>query len=159
MRPEVVADLEILGTHTYVQETIIDAVEKGHRVVEIPSDWRQRSSGESRVVRSIPKYVFYTLPILLLRSGQHIRWLYSAGLICLSVSVLVFLAVWAQEGFHYALLHRTPALILVALLVSVGVQLLGFDFVLQLQKQLKRTLDRVYYGWQREEKQIERPND
>ena len=155
MRPEVVADLEILGTHTYVQETIIDAVEKGHRVVEIPSDWHQRGSGESRVVRSIPKYVFYTLPILLLRSGQHIRWLYSAGLICLTMSVLVFLVVWAQEGFHYALLHRTPALMLVTLLVSVGVQLLGFGFVLQLQKQLKRTLDRVYYGWQKEEEKIE----
>ena len=50
MIPDVAADLEMLGTQTYVQETILDAVEKGYRVIEISSVWRRREHGKSRVL-------------------------------------------------------------------------------------------------------------
>jgi len=147
MRPAVAASLEMLGTHTYVQETIIDAAEKGFRIVEIPSAWRKRSHGKSRVVSSIPKYVFYTLPILLLRSGQHIRYLYSAGIIAILAAFVVFGLVLIEEGFTLALGHRTPAFVLIALLVSVGLQLFFFGLVLQLLKQIKKVVDRESSTW------------
>ena len=79
MVPEVARELQIIGSHTYVQETIVDAFEKGFRIIELPSAWRKRKFGRSRVVGSIPKYIAYTLPVLLLRSGQHIRALYAVG--------------------------------------------------------------------------------
>lgn len=142
MRPEVAASLEMLGTHTYVQETIIDAAEKGFRIVELPSAWRPRKAGKSRVVSSIPKYVFYTLPVLLLRSGTHIRWLYSLGLLSVGAAFAIFLAVFIEEGLTLRLAHRTPALLLVALLFTTGLQLFFFGFVLQLLKQLKKSVDR-----------------
>jgi glycosyltransferase involved in cell wall biosynthesis len=143
MVPEVVADLDMLGTHTYVQETIIDAVEKGYRVIEIPSIWRKRSHGKSRVVSSIPKYVFYTLPILILRSGQHIRYLYTAGIGLVMSGFLLFLAVLVEEGFRVkGIGHRAPAFMLIGLLVSTGVQFFFFGFVLQLLKQIKKNVDR-----------------
>jgi glycosyltransferase involved in cell wall biosynthesis len=142
MVPSVVAELEMLGTHTYVQETIIDAAEKNYRIVEIPSTWRKREAGKSRVVRSITKYVFYTLPILVLRSGQHIRYLYSLGILCVLGGLAVFGGVMVQEGFKIALLHRMPALVLIALLVSTGLQLFFFGFILQLLKQMKKNVDR-----------------
>jgi glycosyltransferase involved in cell wall biosynthesis len=142
MRPEVAASLEMLGTHTYVQETIIDAAEKGFRIVELPSAWRARQTGKSRVVSSIPKYVFYTLPILLLRSGTHIRWLYSLGLLAIAGAFALFLAVFIEEGLTLRLAHRMPALLLVALLVITGLQLFFFGFVLQLLKQIKKAVDR-----------------
>lgn len=142
MRPEVVADLEILGTQTYVQESIIDAVEKGYRVIEIPSVWKHRAHGKSRVVGSIPKYIFYTFPILVLRSGQHIRWLYSTGIGAVISGFLAFLFVLIQEGFTYRLGHRVPAFLLIALLITTGLQLFFFGFVLQLLKQIKRNVDR-----------------
>jgi glycosyltransferase involved in cell wall biosynthesis len=142
MRPEVAASLEMLGSHTYVQETIIDAVEKGFRVVEIASAWRPRKAGASRVVSSIPRYVFYTLPVLLLRSGQHIRWLYTLGLLAIGAAFAVFAAVFIEEGLTLRLAHRTPALILVALLFTTGVQLFFFGFILQLLKQIKKSVDR-----------------
>ena len=141
MRPEVAASLEMLGTHTYVQETIIDAADKGFRIVEIPSAWRPRKAGGSRVVSSIPKYVFYTLPILLLRSGQHIRSLYTIGLLSVAAAFAIFLAVVIEEG-SLRLAHRTPALLLVVLLFTGGLQLFFFGFVLQLLKQLKKSIDR-----------------
>lgn len=141
MRPEVAASLEMIGTHTYVQETIIDAVEKGFRVVEIPSVWRPRRAGRSRVVSSIPKYVFYTLPVLLLRSGQHIRWLYTIGIVATVVSLAIFLAVLIEER-SLQLDHRMPTLLFVVLLFTTGLQLFFFGFVLQLLKQLKKSIDR-----------------
>jgi glycosyltransferase involved in cell wall biosynthesis len=142
MHARVARELELLGTHTYVQESIIDAVEKGYRVIEIPSAWRPRRHGSSRVVRSIPRYVFYTLPVLLLRSGSHIRWLYSSGILVTLGGLGVFGAVLIQEGFTYQLGHRLPALTLTALAITTGLQLFFFGFVLQLLKQIKRAADR-----------------
>lgn len=145
MTPAVVQELQMIGTHTYVQETIIDAAEKGFRIVELPSAWRVREHGKSRVVGSIPKYVFNTLPIILLRSGHHVRTLYNTGMALAATAVLYFLYIWASEGFTLALGHRTPAFILIGLLVSTGVQLFFFGFMLQLLNQIKRTVDRVVY--------------
>jgi len=142
MIPAVAADLELLGTHTYVQETIIDAVEKGYRLVEIPSVWLKRQTGKSRVVGSIPRYIFYTLPILILRSGAHIRYLYSAGIIFGLLSLLMFaIVVVQQHSLSFA--ARTPSIVLVALLATTGLQMFFFGFVLQLLKQLKKNVDRV----------------
>ena len=141
MRPEVAADLDLLGTQTYVQESILDAVEKGYRVAEIPSVWRKRQHGSSRVVSSIPKYVLYTLPILILRSGQHLRLLYSAGLLSIAAGFSYFAIILAQEGL-LNIGNRVAGLLLVALLVMSGLQLFFFGFVLQLLKQIKRNVDR-----------------
>lgn len=152
MRPEVIRELQLVGSHTYVQETIIDAAEKGFRIVELPSAWRKREFGRSRVVGNIPKYVAYTLPVLLLRSGQHIRALYTLGLALFCGAFLVFAVIFAQEGFTLALGTRTPALILIALMVMTGLQLLFFGFSFQLMKQIKRSIDRIEY-----EEHFERP--
>ena len=141
MRPEVAADLDLLGTQTYVQESILDAVEKGYRVTEIASVWRKREHGSSRVVGSIPKYILYTLPILILRSGQHLRLLYSAGLLSMVGGILYFAIILAQEGL-LNVGSRIPGLLLVALLMMSGLQLFFFGFVLQLLKQIKRNVDR-----------------
>jgi glycosyltransferase involved in cell wall biosynthesis len=73
MRSEVARDLEMFGSHTYVQESILDARFKGYKIVEIPSQWEPRLHGSSRVVRSIPKYVRKTLPVLIRKSFQ--MWL------------------------------------------------------------------------------------
>ena len=145
MTPAVVDELQMIGSHTYVQETIIDAVEKGFRVMELPSAWRLRKFGTSRVVGNIPKYIFYTLPILLMRSGHHVRTLYNLGLFLVAGSLLYFLYVFASEGFTLALGHRTPAFILIALLVSTGLQFFFFGFMLQLIYQLKRSVDYAVY--------------
>lgn len=144
MRPEVVAELEMLGTHTYVQETIIDAAEKGFRITEIPSVWRKRSQGKSRVVGSIPTYVFYTLPILMLRSGQHIRLLYSFGIVLVVAAMAYLLVILAQYGFNIKeTFNRIPAFIFIALLTSIGFQFFFFGLILQLLKQMKYQMDRV----------------
>jgi glycosyltransferase involved in cell wall biosynthesis len=145
MVPDVARELQIIGSHTYVQETIIDAYEKGFRILELPSVWRKRNFGKSRVVGSIPRYIAYTLPVLLLRSGQHIRAMYAIGSLLFVGAFVVFGLVFAEEGFTLKLGHRTPALIMIALMVMAGLQLLFFGFSFQLLKQIKRAVDRLEY--------------
>jgi glycosyltransferase involved in cell wall biosynthesis len=144
MRREVAAELEMLGSHTYVQETIIDAAEKGFRIIEIPSVWKPRLHGKSRVVSSIPKYVFYTLPILMLRSGQHIRLLYSGGIALILIALGYFFVVLVQAGFNIkGMGDRVPAFVWITLMISVGFQCFFFGLMLQLVKEMKYKLDRV----------------
>jgi glycosyltransferase involved in cell wall biosynthesis len=144
MRREVAAELEMLGSHTYVQETIIDAAEKGFRVVEIPSVWKPRLHGQSRVVSSIPKYVFYTLPILMLRSGQHIRTLYSGGIALILIALAYFLVILAEAGFNLkGMGDRVPAFVWITLMISIGFQCFFFGLMLQLVKEMKYKVDRL----------------
>lgn len=138
MIPAVVEELEMIGSHTYVQETIIDAHEKGFRILEIPSKWLPRRYGNSKVVKSIPRYVMYTLPVLFLRSGKHVRWLNSLGLLSFFGGILFFVVILIQEGFSYSLADRLPGLTLVALLITTGLQLFFFGLVLQFLKQIKK---------------------
>ncbi|MBL4888935.1 MAG: glycosyltransferase family 2 protein [Candidatus Lindowbacteria bacterium] len=144
MKPGVVRELEMLGTHTYVQETIIDAAEKGFRIKELPSVWRKRTAGKSRVVGSIPTYVFYTLPILILRSKQHLKWLYTSGILLVATSMLYFSFIFYQESFSIVgLIDRIPALLAVVLLSTTGIQLFFFGFILQLLKNIKYQVDKA----------------
>lgn len=55
------------GHHTYVQETLIEAAEAGFKIFEVPSVWKIRQNGKSRVVGSVPLYVHRVGPVLLKR--------------------------------------------------------------------------------------------
>jgi glycosyltransferase involved in cell wall biosynthesis len=144
MTAEVAQELEMLGTHTYVQETIIDAVEKGFKIKEVPSIWKKRHHGKSRVVSSIPLYIFYTLPILILRSKQHIKCLYSIGIIFVSLAIGYFLLISFYAGFHFKdMFRRLPSFVLIALLIMTGIQLFFFGFILDLIKDVKYRVSRM----------------
>jgi len=143
MRREVVQELEMVGTHTYVQETIIDAVEKGFRVKEISSIWKNREAGKSRVVSSIPTYIFYTLPVLILRSGQHIKTMYSAGILFLFLAFFDFIIVGVQTTFSFQEMLDRQSFHLIALLISLGLQLFFFGFMLEIISGIKRKIDNL----------------
>ena len=56
---EAALHIHLSGHFTHVQETIIDLVRKGMRVVEVPLSVRgTRKHGRSRIARSIPLYAF-----------------------------------------------------------------------------------------------------
>ena len=144
MRREVVAELTLTGTHSYVQETILDALQRGFRVVEIPSEWKPRAHGSSRVVSSIPRYAAHTLPVLLVKSGKHLTWLATMGALFVMGGVAFFFIVLVQEEFSVpGLFDRIPALLLIALLVSVGTQMFFSGLVLELLRQIGRQVDHI----------------
>lgn len=133
----IVDELELIGTHTYVQETIIDACEKGFKIIEIPSRWLKREHGKSRVVLSIPKYVFYTLPVLILRSGNHIKVLFTAGILLLILALLHILTVAMLTGFSLEEMFDRQTFVLFFILLSTGFNLFFFGVVLELLTQVK----------------------
>jgi len=145
MRAEVVAELEMIGTHTYVQETIIDAHEKGFRITEIPSIWEVRQSGKSRVVASIPVYIFYTLPVLILRSGQHIKSLYPLGIFFILSSFLDLTIVCAVTHFNLQEMFDKKSFHMVFILLSIGLNLFFFGFALELINRVKQRVDRLNF--------------
>lgn len=140
-RPEVIQNMELIGTHTYVQETIIDAVEKGFKVKEIPSKWLEREHGSSQVVSSIPIYVFYTLPVLILRSGHHIKLLYPLGLFFLFLSVLDFLWVGIETSFSLKTMFDRQSFHLILLLASIGINMFIYGFIIELLVNVKRKVN------------------
>ena len=62
---------KFLGTHSYVQETLINAVRRNLRVKEIPCIWRERAHGKSRVVNSYIRYARKMTGPLFVRAGLH----------------------------------------------------------------------------------------
>jgi hypothetical protein len=80
----------------------------------------------------------------MLRSGQHVRLLYSGGILLILAASLYFGIVLAEAGFNIkALGDRVPALVWITLMMSVGFQCFFFGFILQLLKEMKYRLDRV----------------
>ena len=104
MRRELCAGFSFLGTHSYVQETIIDAIARGYRVIEIPSRWNRRQKGESRVVRSPFGYAKKMLIPLVLRSHLHRYIVVFLTIACSGLQwfrLLWFLSVWlVLEGYQ-----------------------------------------------------------
>ena len=72
IKSHVIKDIPFLGTHSYVQETIISAVSQGFKVKELSSKWNKRLYGESRVVQSKIKYIKAMALLLLLRMRMHL---------------------------------------------------------------------------------------
>jgi hypothetical protein len=86
----------------------------------------------------------YTLPVLIIRSGVHIRWLYSLGGILILSAFLYFGFIsWQAEFQLKAMFSRLPSFVLITLLVTVGLQLFMFGFLVELIKNIKARVDRL----------------
>ncbi len=99
MKCDVAKKLKIIGDHTYVQETIIDAVENGYKVREIASKWLQRESGESKVVRSKIRYIFNVFPVLFIRCNLHKIIFYPLSILCFIMSFISLFFI-SSEPFY-----------------------------------------------------------
>ena len=63
---EALLRMNLFGSYTYTQETFLDLIFKGLEIVELPVPVRGvRQFGESRIARSIPRYAFRSLQIML----------------------------------------------------------------------------------------------
>ena len=117
---------KFLGTHSYVQESLIEAMRRGFLVKEIPCFWRERSHGKSRVVSSYIRYARRMGGPLFIQAKLH--W--------------VFLIAGSLVGFFL----QKPFAFTVLLLIFGAVELWKILKFSKNQKQLK------YYGQQLTEK-------
>ena len=106
-----------LGTHSYVQESLIEAMRRGFLVKEIPCFWRERSHGKSRVVSSYIRYARRMGGPLFIQAKLH--W--------------VFLIAGSLVGFFL----QKPFIFAILLLTFGAVELWKFLKFSKNQKQLK----------------------
>ena len=113
MKSEVAQKLKIIGDHTYVQESIIDAVENGFKVKEIESKWLKREHGNSKVVRSKLKYIFNVFPVLFIRCNLHKIIFYTLGFISLLMSIITLLVGYSEPFYLLPFLFLIFSFILI----------------------------------------------
>ena len=77
---EALMRLNLFGAFTYTQETILDMVYKGLRVVEYPVDVTYFKARKSRVAGSIFNYTFRTLKIILRTLRDYKPMLFFGGM-------------------------------------------------------------------------------
>lgn len=121
------AKLNLFGKFTYTQESIIDAVEKGLDVVEMPLFVKAERKGRSRVVKSVFSYGFQALNIIyrVYRNNKPMKFFGIPGL-------MLFLLGFAGELF--VIYDRLVSEVsfsqhIVLILISVFFNLIGFQVI------------------------------
>jgi len=147
MVPEVPTALDMIGTYTYVQETIIDACEKGYPIVEVPVRSRKRAHGTSKVVASPLRYALMTTPVLILRAGLYHRIFPVLGTILTLGGFAYGFSVLVSESFNLtSIFSRIPALIATSLLVLTGILIGLFGVIVHVLVATKFAVDKLRYS-------------
>lgn len=134
--------LNVFNNYTYTLETIIQAGQKGIAVTSVPIRTNPNLR-RSRLVRSIPSYVFRSAMTILriFMLYKPLRFFTILGSIPLTIGTLV--------GLRWVLLFflvdptrsRTPSLILAAILILIGFQLWMFGLIADLLAANRRLLE------------------
>lgn len=139
---EAAMQVNVFNNYTYTLETIIQAGQRGMSVVSVPVRTNPQLR-KSRLVRSIPSYVFRSAVTILrifmiYKPLRFFAWLGSVPLALgglLGVRwLLLFLLVDPTRA-------RAPSLILAAVLVLIGFQLWMFGLVADLMSANRRLLE------------------
>jgi hypothetical protein len=111
--------------YTYTQEMIIKTAKEGWRIKSVPITFVERVEGESRLITNPLSYAWrgWTIIIRTLRDYHPLSFFGAAGVLFILGGVILGTALvykFAIAGW----IGRTPAVILTALLIMTGVQLL-----------------------------------
>jgi glycosyltransferase involved in cell wall biosynthesis len=133
-RRELAEKLQIRSTHTYTQEQIIDAIEEGWRVKEVPVYFKKRE-GHSRLIKSPLQYATKAWITILrtYRDYEPLKFFGSVGMFLFGIGLGI--------GIYFLNLHLTvgitghiPLLMLLMLLITTGLQILLFGFLADMKK-------------------------
>jgi glycosyltransferase involved in cell wall biosynthesis len=95
---EAVLNLTLFGRFTYTQETFLDLVFKGFRLVEVPLAVRGvREHGHSRIASNLPVYAARTLRIILFTFRDYRPFVFFLGIAAILLAAAVGLG-----GFFFA---------------------------------------------------------
>lgn len=124
MRREVLETAMPNNKYTYTQEMIIKTAKEGWRVISVPITFVERADGESRLISHPFSYAWKSW-VIITRTLRDYHPLTFFGLPGLSL-ILSGLILGAALVYKFAItgaIGRTPSIILTALLVMIGVQL------------------------------------
>lgn len=143
--------LRVFGRYTYTMETLVQAGWEGLNVVSVPVDVNPQTR-ESRLVKSIPRYVFRSATTIIRTFALYkpFRFFSIISSLPLLIGLLLFvrwfILLMAQDEYS----SRTPSLLIGAVFVLVS--FLGFStaFVSDLLSTNRRILSEIRYEQRKE---------
>lgn len=147
---EAIHRLNMRSDYTYVQETIIQAANKGLKITEIPCTFRMRGHGDSRLISSIFSYAKNAIAIILrtyLRYRPLKVFLYVGGFIFFlgflaGLRALINFMQTGQVGYY-------PSTILSAVLLILGFQIIILGLLADLIDGNRRIQEEILYRLRR----------
>ncbi len=123
-RKDVFETIELDGDFTYTQEMIVKASKEGWRIANVPINFYQRSSGESRLISSPFSYAWRAGIIIFrtMRDYDPLKFFGLPGLFLFILGLLFGIGIiykFAVIGY----IGHTPSIILTSLLIISGIQL------------------------------------
>lgn len=124
MRREVLETAMPDNKYTYTQEMIIKTAKEGWRIKSVPITFVERAAGESRLISHPFSYAWRSWVIITrtLRDYHPLKFFGLPGLVMILAGFVLGTALIYKFAITGAI-GRTPSIILTALLVMVGVQL------------------------------------
>ena len=147
--------MNILSTHTYTQETIIQAAAQNLVITEVPVEFRRRD-GPSRLIQSVwgyAKRVSFTLIIGYLN--------YKPLRIFLGIGLLFFLvgfSIGIRVLYHFLLTGQVspfiPSTILTAILLIFGFQIIMIGLLAEMIKNKRQMVEEILYHLRRRSESV-----
>ncbi len=146
---EAALHLNVSSQYTYTQESIIDLIENGMHIVEIPLKVKGQRNGKSKIVDNVVSYALRSLLILTRTIRDH--WaLHFFGGISLSVLSIGF-GLGAFMVLHWIVVGKTSpyqSLISASILFNtVGFILLVLALQADMQSKQKKAIDKLFYQY------------
>jgi len=141
MRRQLLEEISPQSKYTYVQEMIIRSSKEGFRIVEVPVSFAKRSHGNSRLISSLFAYAKRASIIVLQMVIDYHPLLFfsSIGLVFILLGLIVGgYLLWLF--FVHGRIDRTPSVILTALLIITGLNMIFFGLLADRIKALKKEI-------------------
>lgn len=135
MRREVLETAMPDNKYTYTQEMIIKTAKEGWRIRSVPITFVKRADGESRLISHPFSYAWRSWVIITrtLRDYHPLTFFGMPGLLLIFAGLILGAALVYKFAITGAI-GRTPSIILTALLVMVGVQLVFMGLMADMMK-------------------------
>ena len=138
--------MRVFGRYTYTMETLVQAGWEGLTVMSVPIGVNA-ATRESRLVKSIPRYVFRSASTIIRTFALYkpFRFFFILGLVPFVAGLTLFVRwgifYFANDGYS----SRIPSLLLGVVLLIIG--LLGFStaFLADLLSASRRILSEIHY--------------
>lgn len=152
LNQETMLRLNLAYRFTYTQETIIDAISKNLIVKWIPVEVTYFEDRESKVVKSVSKFIFQSFMIILrtVRDARPLAFFGIPGVVLISAALAIGIAFLEFYFVHFKVSPFRTWLMLAGVLLLIGIQLLIFSLIADMIKSNRKLSEEQMYFLRKE---------
>jgi glycosyltransferase involved in cell wall biosynthesis len=139
--------LNVLSSYTYTQESIVDLIEKGMSVKEVPCAVKGEREGRSRIVDNVASYTLRSVYILtrVVRDYRPLEFFGTIGLTVLSVGVLAGGFIFVYWALTFTTKGYQSLISVSVLFTTLGFLLLVLALQADMQSRQRKILEGLLY--------------